>query len=37
VACVGCSQRKAQELFAAAKSDGTISKDGDGWKITELS
>ena len=37
VACVGCSQRKAQELFAAAKADGTISKDGDGWKITELS
>ena len=32
----GCSKRKAQELFASAKADGTISKNGQGWEITQL-
>jgi len=37
IASVACSKRKAQELFAVAKQDGTITKNGDGWDITQLS
>jgi len=32
----GCSKRKAQELFASAKADGTITKNGQGWEITQI-